>query len=83
MLISWRGKIRRLADVMKTLMTRTFPVPSLWIMRLAARLEIMVAADVTIEYIPPISVGRDSSPLITGHAAPKSPSGKPRLTKAM
>jgi hypothetical protein len=78
-----RGNMKRLAEVMKTLITRTFPVPSLWIILLAARLEMIVAALVTAEYTPASSCDRFSSSWIIGHAAPNIPSGSPRLTNAM
>lgn len=67
---------------MATLSAVTSAVPSLRTMRSHRRLETIVPAQMTIETMPAYETGTEKSPHMTGHAAPSSESGRPRLIKA-
>jgi hypothetical protein len=58
------------------------PVPKRFINLALNRLEIIVPPQISIDIIPALEVPTDKSDCITGQAAPRRESGKPRLMKA-
>ena len=61
----------------------TLPAPNRKVMRSDSSADTMVPAEIVMEMPPAQEIGACRSPLIVGHAAPSTASGRPRLMKAM
>ena len=66
---------------MATLIAVTKPVPNFLVSLSLNKLDVIVPPLIIMEIIPAYDNGAENSTRMTGHAAPNSESGKPKLIK--